>query len=45
MPSHEQGIKVIGAPLGHPEFVAAHLTRTITEHEVLLRRTPSVQDL
>ena len=45
LPPHEQGIKVLGAPLGHPDFVVAHLTRTITEHEVLLRRIPSVQDL
>ena len=45
LPSHEQDIKVLGAPLGHPEFVAAHLARTVTEHEVLLRRIPSMQDL
>ena len=32
-------------PLGHPEFVAAHLARTITEREVLCRKIPSVQDL
>ena len=26
---------VLGARLGHPDFVAAHLARTVTKHEVL----------
>ena len=24
-PSHQQGVKIFGTPLGHPNFVAAHL--------------------
>ena len=35
-PSVQQGIKILGAPLGHPDFVPAHLERTTAEHAVLL---------
>ena len=41
VPSVQQGIKILGAPLGHPDFVSAHLERTIAEHAVLLERIPS----
>ena len=34
VPSREQGIKVLGTPLGHPDFVSAHLERTTAEHQV-----------
>ena len=32
LPLHEQSIKVLGTPPGHPEFVLAHLDRITTEH-------------
>ena len=40
VPSTEQGIKVLGCPLGHTDFVDAHLEGT----SVLLERIPSVPD-
>ena len=43
--AHEQGIKVLGTPMGHPAFVAAHLERTTAEHQVLLDRIPHVPDV
>ena len=41
VPSTEQGIKVLGCPQGHTDFVDAHLERTTREHSVLLGRIPS----
>ena len=45
LPEEDQGIKVLGSPLGHPAFVARHLERTSTKHQVLLDRIPLVQDV
>ena len=45
LPFHQQGIKVLGTPLGHPEFVRAHLDRIAIEHRTFLERIPSVPDL
>ena len=45
VPSVQQGIKIFGAPLGHPDFVSAHLERAIAEHGVLLERIPLVPDV
>ena len=45
LPVEDQGIKVLGTPLGHPEFVTAHLERITAEHRVLLDRIPAVQDV
>ena len=45
VPSVQQGIKILGAPLGHPDFVSAYLERTIAEHAVLLERIPLVRDV
>ena len=45
LPFEKQGIKILGAPLGHPQFVEAHLNKKIVEHEVLLERIPTVPDL
>ena len=41
----KQGIKVLGTPLGHPQFVEAHLNKKIAVREVLLERIPAVPDL
>ena len=42
LPVESQGIKVLGTPLGHPEFVATHLEHIAGEHKVLLERIPAV---
>ena len=41
----EQGIKVLGTPLGHEDFVAAHLHRVLRKHQTLLERIPVLQDI
>ena len=45
LPLSEQGINILGTPLGHEEFVRNHLMRTIEEHTVLLDRIPTVPDV
>ena len=45
VPSREQGIKILGALLGHEGFVAAHLEKTLRKHQVLLDAIPSVPDV
>ena len=40
-----QGMKVLGAPLGHPAFVEAFLVKKIAEQRILLDRIPLVADL
>ena len=40
VPTREQGIKVLGTPLGHDDFVAAHLESVLAEHQILLTRIP-----
>ena len=44
IPSHQQGVKILGTPLGHSDFVAAHLRRVSAEHQDL-QRIPSVADV
>ena len=45
VPTREQGIKVLGTPLGHDDFVAAHLESVLAEHQILLTRIPLVKDV
>ena len=45
LPLDKQGIKVLGTPLGHPQFVEAHLNKKIAVQEVLLERILAVPDL
>ena len=45
LPTDRQGIKVLGTPLGHPDFVARHLQAVVAEHQTLLDRIPRVKDL
>ena len=45
LPEELQGMKVLGTPLGHPEFVARHLRSVSREQQVLLDRIPLVQDV
>ena len=44
IPVDRQGIKVLGAPIGHPEFVRRQLEIVSQEHQTLLSRIPHVQD-
>ena len=45
LPEVQQGMKVLGTPLGHPAYVAEHLRSVSREQQVLLDRIPLVQDL
>ena len=42
LPSELQGIKILGTPLGHPDFVARHLEGVLEEQRVFLSRIPLV---
>ena len=44
-PSHEQGIRVLGIPIGHVEFVQAQFRQKKTEMHRVLHERLSVQDL
>ena len=44
VPTHEQGIKVLGTPLGHEDFVAAHLESVLADH-TFISRIPQVKDV
>ena len=44
LPNERQGIKVIGTPLGRPNFVARHLHGAAAEHQILFNRIPLVTD-
>ena len=44
IPTHQQGLKVLGVPLGHPDCVLKFLEAKIAEHRVLLERIPLVPD-
>ena len=41
----EQGVKVLGTPLGHPEYVRAFLQKSTRTHRQLLERIPAIPDL
>ena len=45
IPFEEQGIKVLGSPVGHPAFVTRQLERTSVKHQVLSDRIPLVEDV
>ena len=45
IPPHRQGIRVLGAPVGHPDFVRAQMETKQAEHQVLLDRIPALPDL
>ena len=45
MPPSAQGVKVLGTPLGHPDFVRAHLRSSTEAQRVLMQRIPSIPDL
>ena len=45
VPLEEQGVRILGTPLGHLHYVQAFLRRVTAEHEVLLSRIPLVEDV
>ena len=45
LPDHQQGIVVLGTPLGHEEFVKSQLRCKLQEHSLLLQRIEAVPDL
>ena len=45
LPMHQQGVTILGTPLGHPDFVSAQLQRKIQNHRILLERIPAVTDV
>ena len=44
-PPAQQGVRVLGIPIGHEEFVQAELRATTVKHQTLVERIPLVQDL
>ena len=38
IPTAEQGVRVLGTPLGHPDCVCTYLQNVLNEHGVLLSR-------
>ncbi|CAE7822051.1 unnamed protein product [Symbiodinium sp. CCMP2456] len=45
LPAYQQGLKVLGAPLGTDEFVVAQLHTLSAQHRALLELLPSLPDL
>ena len=45
VPPNQQGLKILGAPFGHREFVAAQLEKKLQKQETLIRRITLVPDL
>ena len=43
-PAHH-GVRVLGIPVGHEEFVQAELRATTVKHQTLVERVPLVEDL
>ena len=43
--TEQQGIKVVGVPLGHDDFVRQHLSNVHEEHQRLLIRIPLFADV
>ena len=44
-PSSKNGLIILGAPLGHPDFVAEHATSRMAEENRLLQKLPDLPDL
>ena len=42
VPTSECGVRILGTPLDKEDYVQAHLTRTLVQHNVLLSRVPPV---
>ena len=42
VPTTEQGIWVLGTPLGHADYVEIQLRERLDDHQLLLNRIPEV---
>ena len=45
LPTVDQGVQLLGTPLGHPDFVRAQLASLSTVHDRLLQQVPTIPDL
>ena len=45
LPQAEQGLKVLGVPVGHPSFIAAQMTSKLKEQAKLFERIPLISKL
>lgn len=45
LPSHEQGLKVLGVPVGSDAYIQHHLRQTTNAHQQLLQHILDLQDL
>ena len=45
LPMDQQGVTILGTPLGHPDFVSAQLQRKTQDHRILLERILAVTDV
>ena len=44
LPTHERGLKVLGTPVGHPDFVRANLEQRSRSHQPFLDRISLLED-
>ena len=45
MPTEQQGMQILGTPLGHPDYARRHLGEFAEEQRLLLERIPRVKDV
>ena len=45
LPTVDQGVRLLGTPLGHPDFVRAQLASWSTVHDQLMQQVPTIPDL
>ena len=45
LPPEEQGVKILGTPLGHPSFVRSQLATLSAKHDQLISKILHIQDL
>ena len=43
--TEDQGVVILGTPLGHADFVRRHLQSKLASHRTLLEQIPSIPDL
>ena len=45
LPPSKQGLKILGVPIGHPEYIVRELAQKVEEQSLLLERIPLIQDV
>ena len=45
LPLSQNGLRVLGAPIGHPLYIVDQLDSKSAEHELLFQRIPAAEDL